>query len=568
MGSIVLLDLMGGVALLLWGLHMVRSGIMRAFGADLRRILSTALRNRLAAFLAGVGVTALLQSSTATALMITSFAARGLVELVPALAIMLGANVGTTLIVQALSFDVSAVAPVLFLVGVVAFKMGRKSPTRDLGRVAIGLGLMLLSLHMLISTLAPAENTPAVRAVLTAITAEPVLCVLIAAVLTWAAHSSAAVVLLVMPLAASQIITPVAALALVLGANLGSAINPLLEGGKSGNPASRRLPVGNMINRVIGVVVVLPFLQPIAAALTRLEPNAARMAADFHTAFNLMLALVFIMLLDRMASLLVRLLPEPKKSPDPSDPLYLDETAIQTPSVALACAARETLHMGDIVETMLRQSMTVLMTNDRKLAAEVSRMDNAVDRLDEAIKLYVTKVTRESLDDRDGRRAMEIISFSINLEHIGDIIDKNLMDVAMKKIKYKYQFSKEGAAELAAFHKRILDNLKLAFCVFMEGNVKIARTLVEEKVPLRQAELAGADSHLARLREGRAESIDTSSLHLEILRDLKRIHAHICSVAYPVLEAAGELQPSRLKDSEQPAMATPIESPASGTTRG
>jgi phosphate:Na+ symporter len=554
MGSIVLLDLMGGVALLLWGLHMVRSGIMRAFGSELRRLLSTALQNRLLALLAGIGVTALLQSSTATALMITSFAGRGLVDLVPALAIMLGANIGTTLIVQVLSFNVSAVAPVLFLVGVVAFKLGQRTPTRDLGRVAIGLGLMLLALHILLDTLAPAENAPSVRALLEAITGEPILCILIAAALTWAAHSSAAVVLLVMSLANSHFVTPVAALALVLGANLGSAINPVLEGGSSSNPASRRLPVGNLINRVIGVVVVLPFLQPIADAFTRLEPDPARMAADFHTVFNIALALVFIFLLDALAWLLVRLLPEPAKSPDLSTPLYLDETAINTPSVALACAARETLHMGDIVESMLRRAMAALMTNDRKLAAEVSRMDNIVDRLDEAIKLYVTKVTRESLDDRDGRRAMEIIAFSINLEHIGDIIDKNLMELAVKKIKHKYEFSKEGAAELADFHKRIIDNLRLAFSVFINDNVKIARTLIEEKTQLRTAELACADSHLARLREGRPESIETSSLHLDVLRDLKRIHSHICSVAYPVLEATGELQPNRLRDSE-PAVA-------------
>ncbi len=554
MGSIVLLDLMGGVALLLWGLHMVRSGIMRAFGAELRHLLSTTLRNRLMALLAGIGVTALLQSSTATALMITSFAARGLVALVPALAIMLGANIGTTLIVQVLSFNVSAVAPVLFLVGFGAFKLGKRTPTRDLGRVAIGLGLILLALHILLDTLAPAENAPSVHALLEAITGQPVLCVLLAAVLTWAAHSSAAVVLLVMPLAYSHFITPVAALALVLGANLGSAVNPILEGGSSNNPASRRLPVGNLINRGIGVVVVLPFLQPIADALTRLEPNPARMTADFHMAFNVALALVFIFLLDQLAWLLVRLLPDPLKSPDPSTPLYLDETAINTPSVALACAARETLHMGDIVESMLRKGMTALMTNDRKLAAEVSRMDNIVDRLDEAIKLYVTKVTRESLDDRDGRRAMEIISFSINLEHIGDIIDKNLMELAVKKIKHKYEFSKEGSKELAAFHKLIMDNLKLAFSVFINNNVKIARTLISEKSQIRTAELACADSHLARLREGRPESIETSSLHLDVLRDLKRIHSHICSAAYPVLEAAGELQPNRLRDSE-PAVA-------------
>jgi phosphate:Na+ symporter len=548
MGSVVLLDLMGGVALLLWGLHMVRSGIMRAFGSELRHILSTALRNRVLALLAGIGVTALLQSSTATGLLMTSFAARGLVDLVPALAVMLGANIGTTLIVQVFSFDISAVAPVLFLIGLLAFKLGGRTRTRDLGRTAIGLGLMLLSLHLLLNTLAPAENAPSIRALLSAITGEPILCVLIAAALTWAAHSSAAVVLLVMSLAYSHFVSPVAALALVLGANLGSAINPLLEGSSSAVPASRRVPLGNLINRLVGIALVLPFLQPLADLFARLEPNAARMTVDFHTAFNVVLALAFVFLLDGLAALLRRLVPDPVKRADPSAPLYLDEMAVHTPSVALACAARETLHMGDVVEDMLRKAMTALMTNDRRLAVEVSRMDNTVDRLDEAIKLYVTKITRESLDDRDGRRATAIISFAINLEHIGDIIDKNLMELAAKKIKHKYEFSKDGAAELESFHKHTIDNLKLAFSVFLNEDVRLARTLIEEKTQVRSAELAYADSHLARLREGRPESIETSSLHLDVLRDLKRIHSHICSVAYPVLETAGELQPNRLKE--------------------
>jgi phosphate:Na+ symporter len=543
MGSIAILDMLGGVALLLWGLRMVRSGIMRAFGAELRRLLSRALSNRFLALLAGIGVTELLQSSTATGLMMTSFAARGLVDLVPALAVMLGANIGTTLIVQAFSFGISAVAPILFVAGLLAFNLGGRTRTHDLGRVAIGLGLMLLSLHVLLNTLAAAENAPSMRVLLAAIASEPVLCVMIAAALAWAAHSSAAVVLLVMSLAVSHFVSPAAALALVVGANLGAAINPLLEGGGS-NPAKRRLPLGNLINRAVGLALVLPFLQPLANLFAQYDPNPGRMTADFHTAFNVVMALVFFFLLDGLALLLGRLLPESAKRTDPAAPLYLDETAIHTPSVALACAARETLHLGDVIEDMLRKAMTTLMTNDRKLVAEVSRMDDVVDRLDEAIKLFVTRVTRESLDDPDGRRAMEIISFAINLEHIGDIIDKHLLEIAVKKIKYKFDFSKEGAAELTAFYNGIIDNLKLAFCVFMNQDVRIARTLIEEKTRLRTTELAYAESHLARLRAGLPESIETSSLHLDVLRDLKRVYSHVCSVAYPVLEAAGELQPS------------------------
>ena len=566
MAKVVLLDLLGGVSLLLWGLHMVHSGFVRAFGSDLRRMLGTALRNRFRAFLAGIAVTALLQSSTATALMAAAFAAGGLVSLVPALAIMLGANVGTALIVQLLSFNVAALAPFFLLAGVIAFRRGGRTRTRDLGRVSVGLGLMLLALHILVDTLAPAESATEVRAVLGILSSQPALCIVVAAILTWAAHSSVAVVLLVMSLAYAHFIAPVAALALVLGANLGSAVNPLFEGSRFDDPASRRLPLGNLINRVAGVALAYPFLGIIAETLSRFEPHAGRMTADFHFAFNVVLALAFIGPLGALAWLLVRILPDQKRKTDAASPLYLDETAFDTPSVALACAARETLRMGDIVEAMLRQAITALMTDDRKLVAELSRMDNAVDRLDEAIKLYVTKITRESLDERDGRRAMEIISFTINLEHIGDIIDKNLMELAAKKIKNKFQFSKEGAAELVAFHQRVIENLKLGFGVFVSGDVKVARKLIEEKAQLRSLELAAAESHLARLREGRPESLETTSLHLDVLRDLKRIHSHICSAAYPVLEVAGELEPSRLRRTEAasvPNFLSPNDDPAS-----
>ena len=530
---------MGGVALLLWGLHRVHSGILRAFGSDLRRLLARALGNRFSAFAAGLGLTALLQSSTATGLIVSSFTAEGIVGLMPALAIMLGANVGTTLIVQVLSFNISALAPALFVIGLLAFRGGARSRIKDLGRVSIGLGLMLLALHILLGTLEPAENAPAMRVFMKAITDDPILCLLIGAGVTWAVHSSVATVLLIMSLAYAHFVTPFAALALVLGANLGSAINPVLEGAHRDNPASFRLPLGNLLNRLIGIVLVAPFLHPLANAFQTWEPDLAKMTAQFHMAFNIATALLFIGGLDGIAALLTRLLPARVETVDPAKPRYLDDSALATPSLALADAARETLHMGDIVETMLRRVMNAIMTNDRNLVEDVSRMDNGVDRLDEAIKLYLTKLTRGSLDEREGQRAMEIIAFAINLEHIGDIVDKNLCELATKKIKHRFQFSPEGAADLSEFHRLTMESLRIAFGVFMSGDPAEARKLLAEKATLRSAELAATERHLERLREGRPESIETTSLHLDVLRDLKRIHSHICSVAYPVLDAAG-----------------------------
>jgi phosphate:Na+ symporter len=564
MGTLVLLDLMGGVALLLWGLHMVQSGIVRAFGADLRRLLAKGLGNRFSAFAAGLGLTAVLQSSTATGLMVTSFAADGAVALVPALAIMLGANVGTTLIVQILSFNVVAAAPVLFIVGLLAFRGGARTRLKDLGRVAIGLGLMLLALHILIDALAPAESAPTMRTLFRAVTGDPLLCVVITAALTWAAHSSVAIILLIMSLAYSNFITPSAALALVLGANLGSAINPLLEGGKRDDLASFRLPLGNLLNRLVGIALCLPFLTLIADWARELQPDTAKMTAQFHIVFNVLLAAVFMALLDPLAWLLQKMLPTRAKADDPSAPRYLDESALDAPSLALADASREVLRMGDIVEAMLQKVMTALMTGNRALVTEVCRMDNTVDRLDEAIKLYIAKLTRGSLDEREGKRAMEIVSFTINLEHVGDIIDKNLSELAGKRIKRNIQFSVEGAAELRAFHKRVLDGLKLAFSVFMSGDADDARKLIAEKTRMRLAEIEAAEHHFERLRAGRPESIESTSLHLDVLRDLKRIHSHVCSVAYPVLEAAGQIAAIDVSESDPITLAVPGVKPGAG----
>ncbi len=558
-GSLTILHLAGNVALLLWGLHMVHSGILRALGSDLRRWLNAGLANRGKALLAGIGVTALLQSSTATGLMTASFLASGVVDLVPALAVMLGANIGTTLIVQLLTFDVSAVAPILILAGVIAFKQSGKTRVRDLGRVGIGLGLVLLALHLILATVEPVEQAGLVRDLFAVLTGHPLLSILLVALMTWAAYSSVAVVLLAMSLAAAQIVTPDVALALVLGANLGNVIPQFLGAGKS-NPA-RRLALGNLIVRGAGCLIVLPFLPRIGTLLALVEPEPARLAANFHLLFNLALAILFVGLLGPLARLCRRLLPAAPVS-DPGAPRYIDEAALATPAIALAEASRETLRMADILEAMLRALAEALRRDDRKRAAEIGELDDQLDRLHKAIKLYLTRIGREEgLDEADARRCSDILTFAINLEHAGDILDKSLREIAAKKIKYRLSFSAEGALEIESMEDRLMAVLGLAISVFMTSDPREARRLLNEKVAIRELEQAATDSHLQRLRAGRPESLETSALHLDILRDLKRLAAHLASVAYPILDQGGALRPSRMRDEGEATRSLPAEPP-------
>jgi phosphate:Na+ symporter len=545
--TLTLIDLAGSIALLLWGVHMVQSGIQRAFGPHLRRLLGRALGGRLRAFLAGLGVTTVLQSSTATGLMAAGFAAGGMVDLVPALAVMLGANVGTTLIVQLLSFDIGRVAPLFVLVGVILFRRSLVSRTRDLGRVAIGLGLMLFALQQLLSIITPYEDVPSLRLLMGAIATNPIIDVILAAALTWAAHSSVATVLLTVSLAAKGVVPPHAAFALVLGANLGSALNPLLEGPASNDPVAKRVPAGNLLNRIVGVALGLALLNWIGPLMVTIEPDAARAVADFHTAFNLVMAAMFLPLLRPFARVLVWLLPARVAATDPSQPIYLNEAAGEMPAIALAGAAREALRMADVLEAMLRGALDALDRGDRNRVTAAKSLDDVLDHLNRAIKVYLTALDPDSLDDADNRRLGEILTFITNLEHAGDIVEKGLMVVAAKRLKRGLAFSTEGQAEIRGMLERLADNVHTAAAVFMTDDARAARSLLGEKEVFRDLEARATEAHFARIRAGRVESVETSALHLDVLRDLKRINAHIAAAAYPVLEKLGELLPSRLR---------------------
>ena len=540
--TIALIELVGYVILLLWGMHMVQSGVVRAFGSNLRRVIGRTLRNRFAAIGAGLVVTALLQSSTATAMMTTSLAADGIVALVPALAVMLGANIGTALIVKVLSFDVSWVSPLLLTAGYVAFRHGRKGTVHDIGRVGIGLGLMLLGLHQLVLTIQPIQTAPVLGEILRVLTHEPLLDLALAALLTWAAHSSVAVMLLLASLAAGNVITPVAAIALVLGANLGGAIPPLLEAPRA-DPASRRLPIGNLAFRAIGCALALPFAQPIAQAMWRLTPNGAAAVVNFHIAFNLTLAIVFIGLLDAAARLLTRAMPERRrKSEDATQPLYLDEAVLDTPYLALTNASREALRMADLVDAMLRRLLQAVTGNDPEAIKELTRVGKALDRLQEALKAYLTQLGTDGLSQADAQRYAHVLDFAVNLGHAGDIIERSLANAATRKAKRGLVLANEDEADLRAFHGRVLEDLRLAASTFMTEDPRSAQTLLDAKRQLNAIERATGRRHLNRLEARAPGGLEASTLHLAILRDLRRVNSHVSAIAYDVLGMTDPLE--------------------------
>ena len=542
-----LVTILSGIALLVWGTHIVRSGVLRVFGGSLRRVLASSVANPFSAFAAGLGVTSLVQSSSATALLAGSFVGQNLMGLAPALAIMLGADVGTSLVVQLFSFDLSWLSPLLIGVGVLFHLTRKATRAGQVGRIAIGLGLIILALQIILQAARPLTAAAGVKVIFGTLSGDSLLDIMIGALFTLMAWSSLAVVLLTAAFAASGVISLKVGLFLVIGANLGSGIVAVVATAGAGT-ASRRLALGNLLFKVAGCVLTVALLGWIEPLLARIDPDPQRLIVNFHTVFNLLLAASLIWFTAPMARLAERLLPEdPQKEPRVAA-RHLDPAALDTPALATSNAAREVLRIGDIIETMLAGLLTVIRTNDAQLARQIRRMDDDVDGLYTAIKLYLTQIGREALDERDARRWADIISLTINMEHVGDIIERMVDDLVEKKIAQRLEFSEAGMAEICDMHARVVTNLRLGMNVFLNGDLKSAQRLLATKVELRKLQQQYADTHLIRLAGQTVQSIETSSLHLDIINDFKRINSHICSVAYPILEQAGALQPTRLRE--------------------
>jgi phosphate:Na+ symporter len=542
-----LLNLLAAIALLVWGTQLVRTGILRVLGASLRNILATSVSNRFKAMMSGVGVTALVQSSTATALIVSSFVGQALMTLPAALAVMLGADIGTSLMAVVFSRDLSWLSPLFIFIGVVLFIARQSTTVGRVGRILIGLGLMLLALQMVKESTNFLTQAPAIKALLSSLSSDLLLEITVGCILSVLSYSSLALVLLTATLATTGVVPIDVALGLVLGANLGSGLLAVLTTLTS-NVETRQVPLGNLVFKVIGVAICAPFVGLWLHELRHWVNEVATLVVLFHLSFNLVVGVVFIGLTQVVARWVEKMLPKQEKSTMAGRQRHLDPSALATPSLAISCAVRESMHQADVVETMLLGVIEVIRNNDFALAQNLQKMDDTVDELYSDIKYYLTKISREALSEKEGQRWTDIISFTINMEQIGDIIERVLEDIENKKIKPGREFSEAGMAEISDLHARLVDNLRLGMSVFLDGNVRDARKLLEEKTRFRDLEREYAATHLDRLSVNTLQSMETSSLHLDLISDLKRINSHICSIAYPILDSAGALAPNRLRE--------------------
>ncbi|MDI2590732.1 Na/Pi cotransporter family protein [Pseudomonas sp. N3-W] len=532
-GTTLLINLAGAIALLLWGTHMISSALLRGFGTPLRQWLGHNLNNRWLALLSGIGITGILQSSTAVSMMATSFTAAGTLGLAPALAVMLGANIGSTLVVQLLSIDVSILTPIVLLTGVIIFRLRDDSRFESIGCALIGLGLMLLALHMLGATLSNVESTPVFRLIMQSLDGDLLIALLVALILTWLCHSSVAVVLLIVSLAATGLLSSTTIVALVLGANIGGALPSVLNAGSS---VGRRLPLGNLLIRAFGSALVLPC----AGWLAHVAVAPAALVVYLHTGFNLLLALAFIGLTEPMAQLLTRWLPAPVRDVDPGMPQYLDEAGLEVANIGLSNAAREALRMADMFSAMLERMLQLFDTSLPRHVDEVRSIDQSLDLLSAAIRAYLADIGQEGISDSDADRSQEILAFVINLEHAADILSSSLAQLAMRRLRRGEHFSTFELRNIAPLHEALLESLSLAITVFLREDIGTAHHLVHRKEFVRRLEATASREHFRKLQEDKNTWAESGDIFQRVLRDYRRVHHHIAALAYPLLERAGE----------------------------
>lgn len=544
------LHLAGATVLLLYAVHLVRSGVENAYGTSLTRVLARGGERRIYAAASGTVLAVLLQSSTAVAMLASGLSASGYLTLNTSLAVLLGADLGSALVVRVLSFDLGWLSPLLLAAGGLLYLKGRSDKPRELGRMLLGIGFVLMSLKLIGEATLPLKQSDVLPAVVGYLAKDQVTAFAAAMLFTWIVHSSVAVLILILGFAAQGLLPLEAGLPLILGANLGSGLIAMwLTRGFSAE--ARRVAAGNLLFRAFGAAIALLVIGPLSAELQHLGATPAEQLVHFHLAFNACLVIVCLPLSQLAASAVTSLIKSDLKSSEDSDTLArrisaLDQALLDSPDAALAAATREVLFMGEVVERMLCPVMELLEHPSPAKIEEIRRLDGYVNRAHRDIKLYLAAIHRGVLDERQSRRGVELIDIAINLEHAGDIVSKTLVEIARDKLENGNNFSDEGWTELKALHASVRDNMRLAFNLLVSDDPAMARKLVREKERVRALVRESHERHLARLRAGRAESVESSNMHLEVARALKEVNSLLATLAYPILKQRGDLLESRL----------------------
>jgi len=530
----IYISLFGGILLLLYGIKLLNDGLQNAVGSRIRSLLRSLTSNRLTAIGAGAFITGLLQSSSATSVMLVGFVSAGLMSFRQTLAVILGADIGATLTVQLIAFHIYDYAVLLVGIGISLSLFSQNNFKKNVGQGILGFGFVFLSLKIMTDAMIPLQGDELFRQVFIALIGTPFIGILLSALVTALIHSSAATMGIAIVLAKNDLIPLNSALFIILGANIGTCSTALIASLRS--PAeARRVAWAHVLFKTLGVLIFLPFMGQFQDLVVRTAPDLTRQIANAHTLFNVVMALLFLPFIGVFSRLIVKLVPE-KAEEKKFGPMYLDDHVLVTPSLALGQATREALRTSDIVREMLIDSVKVFQSDDTAPIFALKHKDNLVDLLDRQIRLYLTRLSSTNLTESQSRRAVVVLEVTRDLENIGDIVDRNIMPLALKRITKGFVFSEEGMGEITGFHKRTLENFDMAISAFANHDRDLAESVVRNKEELVLMERELVQAHLERLRKGFRESLETSHIHLDIIGNLARINSLVTHIVYLLLE--------------------------------
>ncbi|MEP5729520.1 MAG: Na/Pi cotransporter family protein [Sulfitobacter sp.] len=543
---ILILNVAGAVALLLWAVRLIRTSVERAFAVQLRRWLRHSTKNRFRAAVAGTGSAILLQSSTAVAMLIAGFVSAGTIGTAAGIAIILGADLGSAIVAKILVARWSFVMPLLLVAGVGLFLKGGSGRMRQTGRILVGLGLIFLSLDLIRDATGPISQSAQISAAMQSLASDLSVAFVIGGILAWAMHSSVAAILLFVTLVSQGVLPTAAATMMVLGANVGGAmIAAMLTLGAS--VEVRRVTTANLFIRGIGAVGLAIFFARTGLAFPYLGQTDADQIIMLHVLFNLTLCVLALPFIDFLHKTAITVHPSDTSDHHVRGPISaLDKKALENPERALTLARREVLRMGETVEAMLRVAGNLLVTWDETKAARLLENETYVAALHHDLKMFLALLAKKSDDELLDGEAMDLARVAVGLEAAANTITQSLRKMAKRLHSEDLQFSDPGQQEIADFHDRVLSNAQLGLSVLMTSDIDSARTLVSEKDEVRDVELELQRLHLARLRDGLPESIETSAIHQETLRGIKQINASFSLIGSQLLLRSGDLLSSRL----------------------
>ncbi len=538
-------QLAGATMLLLYAVRMVRTGIERAFGASFRRHVTTT-SSATAAASTGLVLAIVLQSSAAVALLVAGFAGSGALGFAPGLAIILGADLGSALLIQVLSFDLEWLTPALLAIGGGFFIKSDRRQLKQAGRIILGVAFILISLRFLRETMLPIRESDFLPAVAAYLEKDLLTAFIAGAILTFVMHSSVATILMCVTIVSIDALPVYAATGLVLGANLGSALIPvwLSRGMKT---EARRLPLANLLVRGSFAVLALLVVSRFGLPQWLLGFGNAQALITAHVAFNCLLMLVvpICAMMDRPVSILLPTAPA-SVIENPILRPALDESALDKPTLAIASLRREVLRMAQVVESMVTPVMALYTNFDLARMNAIRAQDSIVNSALDEIKHYVASMPNDGMSAEQRNQTRELTEYAIALETAGDIVGKQLLILAQEKADDGVLLSRDGTDELANMHERLLQNLTLAMNLLISNDLESARLLLEEKSEMVRLERASRKKHLKRLSNGSAVSFDSSNIHLETLRALNECNSRIATLAYPILYRGGQLLETRL----------------------